>query len=555
MAPGSARLRVSCSVLGVAKSAVAKEREFTFTVDAELHDLQQYALRHDYHRFIRKAWDTLEPGVPFVDGIPIGAVTEHVQALVEGTLGKRNLLVNIPPRCMKSTSISVALVPWVWARPEWAHLKFLYTSYAGDLSIRDSVKARTLMASPWYRRMFGDVFNLTSDAVIRLTNNRNGYRIATSVTGKGTGEGGDFIIADDPHNAKEAESDAVRSSTVQWWRETMSTRGNDPKTVKRIVVMQRLHEGDLSGHILAEEHEDYVHLCLPMRYEPQMYSSGRRPLVRFKDARVPNGLLWPERFDEVETKRLERNLGTYGAAGQLQQRPAPRGGGLVKDNQIKLWPCNDALPDFLYVLQSYDTALTDTTTADDTACDAFGIFQHKGQKHALLLDSWGDKLLYPALRRKVIKEWKALYGGTEGDDLHPGRRADQCIIENKGSGISLVQDLQAAGVPCFSYNPGKADKTSRLQQVLPLIDAGHLWVLESRKERGQPILWARDAIKQWTTFPAAQHDDHVDCLTQALRYLRDIGMLDLEVVEEEEEDEVDYTAARKGKHIDNPYNR
>lgn len=528
-------------------------------------ELQRYALRHDYHRFIRQSWNVLEPGVPFVDGMPIGAVTEHVQALVEGTLGQRNLLINIPPRCMKSTSVSVALVPWVWARedPEnnerWAHLKFLYTSYAGALSNRDSVKARMLMASPWYRRLFGSCFNMTSDAVVRLTNNKNGYRIATSVSGQGTGEGGDYIIADDPHNASEAESEVVRASTVSWWRETMSTRGNDPKTVKRIVVMQRLNEADLSGYILAEEFDDYVHLCLPMRYEKQVYSIGKNPTVNFTDPREEGDLLWPERFDDKETGKIEHKLGEYGTAGQFQQRPAPRGGGLLKSAKVKLWPAKSDLPDMLYIIQSYDTALTEATTMkktttepDDTACLAIGVFAWGKKKHAMVLDAWDDKLAYPALRKKVIREWKVTYGGVPGNDLHPARRADIMVIENKGSGISVIQDLASANLPVFTYNPGKADKMARLQTALPLIDAGHLYVIESGSNPGKPVSWMEKAMKQWTTFPAAAHDDYVDCLTQALIYLRDLGMLDLEMVEEDDEPE-DYTAKKKSGRINNPY--
>ena len=310
----------------------------SFKLDVDSATLERYALQHDYHRFIRRSWEVIEPGVKFVDGMPIGAVTDHVQALMEGTLGKRNLLVNIPPRCMKSTSISVALVPWVWSRPEWAHTKFLYTSYSGDLSMRDSVKARRLIKSPWYQSRFGSVFQLTGDQNVkgRFDNNRNGTRLATSVGGQGTGEGGDVIIADDPHNAQEAESELVRVGTVNWWRETMSTRGNDPNTVRRIVVMQRLHEGDLSGYILAEEFDDSVHLCLPMRYEV-----GRvfLPNPRFKDPRKKDGeLLWPERFNEAETAKLEKKLGEYGAAGQLQQRPTPRGGGLVRSGTSTCGP-------------------------------------------------------------------------------------------------------------------------------------------------------------------------------------------------------------------------
>lgn len=530
-------------------------------LDCDPLDLERLGLRDDYHRFIRRSWDVLEPGVPFVDGMPIGAVTEHVEALCRGTLGQRNLLINIPPRCMKSTSVSVALVPWVWAHEEWANLKFLYTSYSGALSNRDSVKARLLMNSPWYRRRFGEVFHLTSDAVVRLTNNKNGYRIATSVTGQGTGEGGDFIIADDPHNAIEAESDVVRASTVQWWRETMSTRGNDPNTVRRIVVMQRLNEADLSGYILAEEFDDYVHLCLPMRYEKQVYSIGRAPTVVFEDPREDEELLWPERFNEKETGKIEHKLGEYGTAGQFQQRPAPRGGGLVKSAKLRLWPARRGLPDFEYVVQSYDTALTEATTIgqkktepDDTACLAVGVFKLGKRKYAMVLDAWDDKMNYPALRKKMITEWKMIYGGDAKDDLHPGRRADEFIIENKGSGISVIQDLKEAGIPCFSYNPGKADKMARLQMTLPLIDAGLLWLIESKKQPNVHVSWADKAVKQWTTFPAAKNDDYVDALTQALLRLRDLGMLDMDVVVEDI-DPVDYVAARKSIEINNPYNK
>ena len=520
----------------------------SFTIDCEPAVLERYGLVYDYHRFIRRAWPTIEPGVPFVDGMPIGAVTDHVQALMEGTLGKRNLLINIPPRCMKSISVSVALVPWVWARPEWAHLKFLYTSYSGDLSMRDSVKARRLIKSPWYSERFKDVFALTGDQNVkgRFDNNRNGTRLATSVGGAGTGEGGDVIICDDPHNAQEAESDAVRAATLAWWRETMSTRGNDPATVRRIVVMQRLHENDLSGYLLAEEHQDYVHLCLPMRYEPKKFVPG----ARFHDPRSVEGtLLWPERFNEESTKRLERVLGEYGSAGQLQQRPAPRGGGLVKLKHLQLWPSGKDLPDMSFVVQSYDTAFTDRTENDPTACLVGGVFRHEKKNCLLIVDAWSELLTYPPLRRKVIADWRAMYGGVEKDDLHPGRRSDVVLVEDKGSGKSILQDLRAANVPAFAYNPGRADKTARLQQVLPLVDLDIVYLLESRRDKGQPVSWVRDAVKQWTTFPAAAHDDYVDCLTQMLIYLRDLNMLTLPEVEEDKDEE----AVEYGRPVGNPY--
>lgn len=519
-------------------------------VRANPEELALFALKADYHRFIRSAWPVMEPGVQFVDGMPIGAVTEHVQALMEGTLGQRNLLINIPPRCMKSKTVSEALVPWAWARPEWAHLKFLYTSYSGDLSMRDSVKSRRLIKSPWYQARFGSSFSLTGDQNVkgRFDNNKNGTRLATSVGGSGTGEGGDIIIADDPHNATEAESDPVRKGTVTWWRETMSTRGNNPDTVKRIVVMQRLHDGDLSGYILAEERADYIHLCLPMRYEKKTISIGTGI---WKDPRTKEGeLLWPERFSEVETKKLEKKLGSYGAAGQLQQRPSPRGGGMIKEANFVLWPANKKLPDFSFVVQSYDTAFTERTTGDPTGCLVFGVFKYKEANRAMILDAWDDLLAYPKLRKKVIADWKAIYGGDEEDDLHPGKRPDAIIVENKGSGQSLLQDLRAALVPAFTYNPGKADKMARLQAALPLVELDIIYVIESKVEPRQPVSWVRPAIKQLTTFPAAEHDEYVDCLSQAFVYLRDIGLLDLPGVEEDDKDEEE---EYHGKKKVNPY--
>jgi len=551
-------------VYGSPRRGMTDYRFSAFDADALLRE----ALVADYHSFVRHSWHVIEPGVRFTDGMPIHAVTEHVQALVEGSLPTRNLLINIPPRCMKSTSVSVALVPWVWAHSALRHLKFLYTSYSGDLSNRDSDKTRLLLNSEWYRGVFPSAPVLTSDAVVRLKNSAGGYRIATSVGGKGTGEGGDFIIADDPHNAVEAESDAVRKGTVTWWREAMSTRGNDPKTVRRIVVMQRLHEGDLSGHILAEEFDSYTHLCLPMRYEPQVYDIGKKPHLAWRDARKEGALLWPERFGEPELKTLERSLGDYGTAGQLQQRPAPRGGGLVKADKLGLYAHTLELPDFLYVLQSYDTALTEGTNKnsdpDDTAHLALGVYKDKkGLKRVLVLDAWDEKMAYPKLRKKVIHDWRNEYGGRTdprgGDDwLHPPRRADNIVVEAKGSGISVIQDLNAANIPVFSYNPGRADKTARLQQVLPLIDAGLVMLLESgrKDEAGKPVMWVRKAVKQWTQFPAGEHDDYVDCLTQALLYLRDLGLLDLEVYEEDEPEDVDYEAQRRAQHAvtaGNPY--
>src|SRR5579862_6535508 len=268
--------------------------------------------------FVRQAWSIVEPSTPFVPGWHIEAIIDHLEAVSRGEI--RNLLINVPPQHMKGLLVSVFFPAWEWIR--WPERRWLYSSYAATLSIRDSVKCRRLIESPWYQARWGHVFALTGDqnAKSRFDNNRSGYRLSTSVGGSVTGEGGDRIICDDPHKVDEVESDTARKNAIDWWDVAMSTRVNDPKTSAKVVVMQRCHQQDRSGHLL--EQGDWEHLCLPAEYE----SSRAATSIRFADPRQEHGeLLWPERFGAAEIESLKRSLGSYAAAGQLQQRPSPAG--------------------------------------------------------------------------------------------------------------------------------------------------------------------------------------------------------------------------------------
>jgi hypothetical protein len=207
----------------------------------------EQAARH-LREFVRQAWPVVEPSTPFVSGWHIDAIVEHLEAVSLGQI--RNLLINVPPRHMKSLLVSVFWPAWEWIR--WPQRRWLYSSYGAQLSIRDSVKCRRLIESPWYQARWADRFALTSDQNTkgRFDNNRSGYRLSTSVGGSATGEGGDRIVCDDPNNVKEVESDSVRKTTNDWFDVVMSTRVNDPKTAAKVVVMQRCHQQDLSGHLL-----------------------------------------------------------------------------------------------------------------------------------------------------------------------------------------------------------------------------------------------------------------------------------------------------------------
>lgn len=471
-----------------------------------------------------EAWRIIEPQTPFVPGWHLDAIADHLEAVTRGEI--RDLLINMPPRHAKSSEVSVLWPAWEWTFAP--HERYLCASYAGVLSTRDSLKTRRLIQSPWYQSLWGHVFRLTGDqnAKTRFENDRTGYRIATSVDAFATGEGGSRLIVDDPHQAQEAQSDPVRESTLYWWDSVMSTRRNDPKKDVRVVIMQRLHEKDLTGHIL--EQGGWTHLCLPAEYE----GDKRKTVIGWSDPRKEIGeLLWPERFGRKEIDELKALLGTYGTAAQLQQRPSPDAGGILKKDWFRLWPRKEKLPQFEMIIQSYDTAFTERTQNDPTAQTAWGVFRQPKTKalHVMLLDAWKERLEYPELRTKARKEWEAKYGGTPGRPSDPGRRADIVLIEDKGSGMTLRQDLQRAGLPVRVYNPGRADKVMRAHAVTPFLSGGCVWVLESSKSPGQPIAWSEPFLRECTLFPNGDEDDFVDTMTQTLIYLRDADILTAKV--------------------------
>jgi hypothetical protein len=230
----------------------------------------------------------------------------------------RRLIIMMPPRHMKSLSVNVAFPPWVWAQRKRSPLTgpgvgFLSTSYAQHLSVRDNVKSRRVIDSLWYQRGWGDRFSLTSDqnTKIRFENDHGGYRIASSVDGTATGDGGDIIIIDDPISAKEALSPTVLAGANEWLDGTMSTRLNDPKTGAYIIVMQRLNERDPVGHVLEQAKQDggeeWTVLCLPARYEPD------HPFVYAKDPRKE-----PRRASVARAHGRKQSQVARGLAGPIR---------------------------------------------------------------------------------------------------------------------------------------------------------------------------------------------------------------------------------------------
>lgn len=479
------------------------------------------------HEFARQAWPIIEGGRQFVDGWHIRAICEHLEAVHRGELS--NLLINMPPRFMKSGLIAVMYPAWEWIhKPD---TQFLFASYAEKLSIRDNVKCRRVIESQWYQSRWGRRFQLVGDSntKLRFDNDKTGYRLATSVDGTNTGEGGDVIVYDDPNSARDC-SETVLDSTINWFDQTMSSRLNDPKTGRRILVQQRLNEKDLTGHILDIEPEDWAKLILPLEFEParrvytiKLPSTGGK---LWTDPRQADGeLLWPERFGPEETARLKRRLGSeYAVAGQLQQRPAPADGGIIKKGWFQWW--KQELPSKLdFTLASWDTALTEKKNNAHSACTVWGVFKDDhGVSNVILLNTWRGKLEFPDLRRKIVdiaNDYRNEDGKTRPDGHH---RPDLILIEAKANGLSLIQDLSRADIIATPFDPSRfGDKTERVRKCTDILEGNRVWVPARPPAFTALRTYADFMVAQAVLFPAGTSRDLVDTMAQALLRLKFTG--------------------------------
>jgi predicted phage terminase large subunit-like protein len=523
---------------------------FTKRQAKELHELAllEQERRHcnKLINFVERAWPIIEPTEPFQYNWHLDVICDHLEAITRGEL--KNLLINVPPGTMKSILVSVMWPAWEWRLDQ--SLRYFCVSYSETLTIRDSTKVHDIIESDWYHKLWPKVaIKKGEDQKTKYALTGGGWRLATSIGGRGTGEHPDRKIVDDPSNVLQSESDVERQGSLDYFDRTLSTRGAS-RNAATVVVMQRLHEKDLTGHIMAQAdyEKDWSHICLEMEYE----SDRSRPFIPFTDPRKNLGdLLWPSFLNRKAVETIKMRLGSYGTAGQLQQQPAPEGGGILKVENFKTWSKDTEIPPFFYILQSYDTAFTDKTKNDPTGCLVLGLFRHKGRICVMILDAWDDWLTYPEFREKIIADWSVPYGGNKKSEANKARRPDALLIEEKGSGIAVIQELRLAGIPALSYNPGKASKEQRAHIVAPIVELGIIYVLESQKlgEEGKPRTWARPFLAQVEKFPNAEHDEYVDCLTQALILLRDKGMFDLQEVPEDPDIEVDYHAKKRG----NPY--
>jgi predicted phage terminase large subunit-like protein len=493
--------------------------------------------RRDLRKFIRKAWHLVDPK-PFTPSWHIDAIAEHLAYVTLGDI--KQLMINIPPRMTKSSLVSVCWPAWWWAdQPE---MQFLTASYAADLANQDAQKMRRLIESDWYQLRFGDSVTLLQDEnrINRFANTRGGHRISISVGSKTTGLGGDVHILDDPHNAMQVESDTIRRSTIQWHDGAFRSRFNDPNKARRVYVGQRTHDSDIFGHILAREEKNWVHLCLPMEFDPgrrcvTFRNRGKGPEGEpiFRDPRVkPNSLLCPDRFD-ANTAQAEKE-GTTARVwnAQYQQQPEGAGGLILKRGWWRRWEWpewhNDyrskerPLPEFVEIIQAYDTAFEEGEQDSFTVRTTWGIFYQREMKegkngkiaygdervNAMLLERMKRRLGFPELREDAMEAYKIF-------------KPDRILIEKKASGHDLIKELRRKGLPIVPVKV-VGDLVYRAHMSSLPLEKGAVWYVNRN--------WAIDLIEECAKFPNSDFNDQVSSTTIALQYMR--RYMDLQLSDE-----------------------
>lgn len=376
--------------------------------DASKRIIDKLIGERSLYGYMETMWPVLEPAEPFVGGWVPETICEHLEAVSNGQI--RRLLVNVPPGCTKSMTTSVFWPTWEWGPKNKPSIRYMLFSYSGDLTLRDNDRAKQLMQSPEYQGLWGDRFRILNTAIPEYHNDHKGWRLASSVGAKTTGFRANRLILDDPHNVKDGESEVKRRGAVRWFRESLSTRMNNMEVDTVVVIMQRVHENDVSGEILANN-MGYEHLMIPMEYD-----IGRHcvTVLGWQDPRgcddetgekLPDGdelaerdgeLCWPERFSPKSVLQLKADLGPYATAGQLQQQPSVRGGAIFVEDWWQEWPTasmRDALetkyfadgaenrtitpsyPELDRVIASLDTALGEKETNDFNAITVWGVFR------------------------------------------------------------------------------------------------------------------------------------------------------------------------------------
>lgn len=465
----------------------------------ELAEIEKALCEKSLRQFVKFGWHQVEPAAQqFQDNWHIGAICEHLEAVTRGQI--RNLIINVPPRCSKSTIVSVMWPAWEWGPARQPGTRWLCCSYAAHLSRRDSMKCRKVIESKWYRDKWGNVYKLAPDQNAKeyYENDKSGRRVATSIGGGNTGEGGDRLVIDDPHEASDSRSETAIQSVIDWYSTSMSTRANNPKKGSLCLIGQRVHHADLTGYLMELNGNDFDRLILPGEYERETrcYSS-----IGFIDPRINEGdLLWPERFGRAEMDKLKRDLLSNYVA-QVQQRPSAAEGSIFKREWFATRYTEsprEIAKRCHRLIQSWDCAFKDAETSSYVVGQVWGV---SGVDRYLLAER-REHLSFTATRtaiRAMAASWP---------------EADLILIEDKANGTAIIDDLRRAISGVVPVSPD-GSKEARAAAVTPECESGNV-ILPSE----QIAPWVTDYIEELCQFPRGRYNDRVDATSQALTRLK-----------------------------------
>jgi len=423
----------------------------------------------------------------------IEMIAAKLEACRQGKI--RRLIINVPPRHLKSILGSVSMPAWCLGHDRSAQI--LCVSYAQDLSDKLARDCRSVMTSRWYQGLFPTRLSAQKQAVQEFVTTAHGYRLATSVGGVLTGRGADLIVIDDPLKPDQALSEAERKAVNEWYDNTLYTRLNDKQRGCIILIMQRLHEDDLVGHVLEQENWEVVRF--PAIAEQDEEHVIETPMGRQRFSRRAGEVLHPARESRQTLDHIRQTLGEYNFAGQYQQAPAPLGGGLVKAEWFKTCEPADLPARFDQTVQSWDTANKPAELSDYSVCTTWGL----KDRRIYLLQVVRKRMEYPELKRREREQARA-FGATV------------VLIEDKASGTQLIQELISEGLYTVKRYQPEGDKVMRMNAQTGAIENGFVYL-------PRDAAWLADYLHELTTFPNSKYDDQADSTSQALAWINKNG--------------------------------
>jgi phage terminase large subunit-like protein len=507
-----------------------------YTPDIIIANYEEWITEHlirlraenSFYEFVKEAWEHVEgKRRPYKDNWHMKALCDHLQGVFEGNI--KCLLINMPPRCSKSLVMCVFFPAWVFLKAP--HTRIYCSSHSSKLSKRDSIRCRSLIASDWYQTRWGNRFTINKkiDNQEKFETNFGGFRECTSIKSGTTGNEGDILLLDDPNNAKDSESDTKRTSINDSYAAGWSNRLTDYNTGRSVISQQRTHQMDVSGYVL-ENDPLFIHLMLPMEFEAERkcqtkWLNGKT----WEDPRKKSGeLLWPNHIGEEALKRVKNGLGSeYRIAGQLQQRPAPSEGGLLKKNWWSIWK-HPSAPQYRQVIQSWDTALNANELDAYSACTTWGLFNDENNiPNLILINMWRGRVEYPELRKLAQLFYRDYRNGGSVEIKPDGAHVPNIVlVEEKASGFSLIQDFRRAGISAMKFNPTPyGDKIARVKLSSFIIESGRVWLPGKGPEYITLKDYAHNFRELCSVFPNSEARDVVDTMTQVLIRLINTGQL------------------------------